>query len=154
MNKVLSFYGQAGKDNGVTVAFQKAGATAGGASTENGRTTVTLLLRNTLAGPNSRQNGASPDTEAAAQTAHEGEHGVQQQAHGMPMNKAQEKAGEVDAYTVQSYVIKGEQDNSAYWSVPAGGAIWSMQGGFNAAAVNDYANQSTAAWCHAGGKCK
>ena len=35
LNKVLSFYGAAGKDNGVTVGFQKAGAVIGGTSTEN-----------------------------------------------------------------------------------------------------------------------
>ena len=154
LNKVLGFYGQAGKDNGVTVGFQKTGVSAGGTSTENGRTTITLSLRSTLANPNSRQNGASPDTEAAAQAAHEGEHGVQQQNHGMPMNRGQEMAGEVDAYSVQSYVNKGEQDKSSYWSNPAGGAIWSMQGGFNAGAVNDYAKQSTDIWCQAGGNCK
>ncbi len=147
LNKVLKFYGKEGKDNGVTVTFQRGGAIAGGTVTENGHTTVSLSLKAVFSDPVFRQNGASADTEAAAQATHEGEHGVTQQEHGMPQNKAQEKAGELDAYTVQSYVNKGEQDNSAY-------GLWTVQGGFNPAAVNDYANQSTAAWCQEGGNCQ
>jgi hypothetical protein len=104
------------------------------------RTTVSLSLKEVTTDPVYKQNGASPKTEAAAQVAHEGEHGVQQQDHGMPQNKAQEKAGEVDSYTVQSYVNKGLQDNSEY-------GIWTIRGGFNPAAVNNYAKASTAAWC-------
>lgn len=154
LNKVLTFYGKAGNDNGVTVGFQKAGATMGGTKTVHGHTTITLSLRAVLSDPAMSQNGASPDTEAAAQAAHEGEHGVQQQDHGMPRGKAQEKAGEVDAYSVQSYVNKGEWDTSAYWSEKSNAAIWSTDGGYSAAAVNDYADQSTAAWCQAGGNCK
>jgi hypothetical protein len=72
----------------------------------------------------------------------------------MPQSKAQEKAGEVDAYRTQSYVNKGEQDDSAYFSHKANAAIWSSEGGYNANAVNDYANKSTAVWCQSGGNCQ
>jgi hypothetical protein len=154
LNKVVSFYGKEGKDNGVTVTFQKAGDTVGGTSTVDGRTTVTLSLKDALSNPVNSQKGASPDTQAAADVAHEGEHGVQQQAEGMPQNKAQEKAGEVDAYTVESYVNKGLQDDSSMWSPKAGAAIWSNKKGFSASAVDDFANQSTAVWCQAGGNCE
>jgi hypothetical protein len=156
LNKVLAFYGplqKAGHDNGVTVSSMKPNANdAGGTVTSGGRTTITIDFKGTLSDPHSSQNGASPDTELAAQVAHEGEHGVQDQASGGSTNiRSQIKADEVDAYKVQSYVNKGEMDNSSYWSKSAGAAIWSNGTGYSAAAVNDYANQSTRDDCASGG---
>jgi hypothetical protein len=62
----------------------------------------------------------------------------------MPQNRAQEKAGEVQAYTVDPYVNKGLWQNSAY-------GTWTIQSGFHADAVNQYAEDSTRLWCQVEG---
>jgi hypothetical protein len=85
-------------------------------------------------------NGGSPKAEKAATVAHEGEHGVQQKAGGMPGNNEQEFHGEQQAYTVQSDVNEGLNKTSAY-------GTWTPGGGFNQGAIDDYATRSTDMWC-------
>lgn len=136
LNKVLNFYGplqKAGKDNGVSVAFSDKGFAS--TSTENGRTTVTLNMGQMNKQFSNRNDGSSVDTEKAATVAHEGTHGVQQKATGMASSPAEEVRRERQAYTVQSYVNQGEQDDSAY-------GFWTNSGGFNGSAVNSYAQKS------------
>jgi hypothetical protein len=115
LQKVISFYGDAGKDNKVTVntGSGSSGTNNGGTSTANGRTTITLDLSHWDAkGANS--NGGTADTEKAGSVAHEGEHGVQQKTQGMPTSNDQEYKGEQQAFQVQSYVNQGLGVTSAY----------------------------------------
>jgi hypothetical protein len=147
LNKVLSFYGKEGKDNGVTVKFGSGATANAGTITENGRTTITLNLKTMDSSFSNRNDGSSVDTEKAGTVAHEGEHGVQQKDHGMPQNRAQELAGERDSFTIQSYVNQGLQDSSAY-------GIWTVQGGTDQKQIDSWAEKATDLWCQAGGNCK
>jgi len=137
---VLKFYGKAGKDNGVTVNTGSAAVGANGeTSTQNGKTTISLNLSN-WDSPQANLNGGSAEGEKAGTVAHEGEHGVQQKANGMPTSNQQEYSGEQQAYSVQSYVNKGLGDTSAY-------GVWTPQGGFSQGQVDFYATKSTQMWC-------
>lgn len=138
---VLKFYGTAGDHNGVTVNTGQAAAGAnGGTHTDaDGKTTISLNLGK-WDSPQANLNGGSARTEKAATVAHEGEHGVQQQAGGMPTSNEKEFSGEVEAYTVQSYVNQARGDNSAY-------GTWTSQGGFNQGMIDTYANKSTDKFC-------
>jgi len=146
LNKVLSLYGDAEKSQTdktkVVVGFAKGNAD-GGAVMQWGVVHVTLSFG--MAANNvSRSGVGSVDTEEAAQTTHEGEHGVQEQDHGNPLSRVQEQAGEHDAYKVQSFVNKGLEDDSPY-------GVWTQKGGYSDSQVNKYATGSTNGWCNAGG---
>ena len=141
LQKVIGFYGDAGKDNKVRIdaASGSSGKNNGGTSTSNGRTTITLDLSHWDA-KGAPLNGGSPDTEKAGTVAHEGEHGVQQKAHGMPTSNGQEFTGEQQAFQVQSYVNQGLGATSAY-------GLWTPTGGFNQQTVDSNATNATQIWC-------
>ena len=147
MKKVVKFYGREGKNNGVTVKIGNAGGANANTATRGGKTTITLDLTQMAAVFGHRSDGSNLSTETAATVAHEGQHGIDEKANGMPQNRAQEKAYEVKAFTTQSFVNHGLGVNSAY-------GVWTNVGGFNASAVDSSAETSTQSWCLAGGTCK
>jgi RHS repeat-associated protein len=133
LKDVVKFYGKAGKDNGVTVnTGTGSGAGLGKTATESGRTTISLNLSSLDSSP----NGGTPSTEKAAEVAHEGEHGVQQKANGMPATPDQTYKAEQQAYTAQSFVNKGLNTDSSW-------GVWTTSGGFNQNAVDETAADST-----------
>jgi len=138
---VLKFYGKWGQDNGVTVNTGVKGLTTeggvGNTVTENGKTTISL----NLGALDKTVNQGSPEVEKAATVVHEGEHGVQQQANGMPTTPEQRYAAEQQAYTVQSYVNKGLNSDSDR-------NLWTSSGGFNQNAVNENAADATRLGIH------
>jgi RHS repeat-associated protein len=133
---VISFYGEAGKDNGVTVNTGVQGLTSEGGVgktvTENGKTTISL----NMGALDKTVNQGSPEVEKSATVMHEGEHGVQNLANGSPTTPEQQYAAEQGAYTVQSYVNKGLSSDSDR-------NLWTSSGGFNQNAVNENAADST-----------
>jgi hypothetical protein len=140
LKAVVGFYGKAKADNGVTVNTGNAAAGAnGGTHTADGRTTISLQLSN-WDDPNANLNGGSAKAEKGATVAHEGEHGIQQKAAGMPGSPEQEFQGEQQAYKVQSDVNEGLNKKSAY-------GIWTKDGGFSQAKDDQYATRSTDMWC-------
>lgn len=133
---VLKFYGKWGKDNGVTVNTGVTSLAAQGGVgetvTENGKTTISL----NLGALDKTVNQGSPEVEKAATVVHEGEHGAQQQANGMPTTAGQQYAAEKQAYTVQSYVNQGLNTDSDR-------NLWTSSSGFSQNAVNQNAEGST-----------
>ena len=144
LQKVISFYGDAGKDNKVTVntGSGSSGTNNGGTSTANGRTTISIDLSHWDA-KGAPLNGGKADSEKASTVAHEGEHGVQQKAQGMPTTNDQEYKGEQQAFQVQSYVNQGLGATSAY-------GVWTPTGGYSQSAVNANAANATQIWCGCG----
>jgi RHS repeat-associated protein len=136
---IVSFYGKANDHNGVTVNTGNAatGANGGTHTDAEGHTSISLKLSNW---DNKGLSDASARTEKDATVAHEGEHGVQQQDHGMPHSAAAEYVGEVQAYAVQSYVNEARGVSSAY-------GIWTTNGGFDSGKDQSYADKSTQMWC-------
>jgi RHS repeat-associated protein len=136
---IVAFYGKAGDHNGVTVNTGNAsvGANGGTHTDADGKTTISLKLSNW------DSKGLSADsarTEKAATVAHEGEHGVQQQDHGMPHSAGSEYLGELQAYAIQGAVNEARGVDSAY-------GIWTQGGGFNEGQVQKYADKSTDMFC-------
>jgi hypothetical protein len=112
LGKVLAFYGKEGEDNGVTVDF---GHTEG----ENGETKTTdKTTEITFNVANIRKTGQYPGTTIRAETAsvvaHEGQHGVDGQIFGRPLNHAEWYVTEDNAFTTQSYVDEGLNKTSPY----------------------------------------
>ena len=141
LQKVISFYGEAGKDNKVTVntGSGSSGTNNGGTSTAKGRTTISLDLSHWDA-KGANLNGGTADTEKAGSVAHEGEHGVLQKAQGMPTTNDQEYKGEQQAFQVQSYVNQGLGVTSAYY-------VWTPSGGYSQSWDNASALNATQIWC-------
>jgi len=67
----------------------------GGTVTKDGRTTISLDLSRWDKG--APLNGGTADSEKAGTVAHEGEHGIQQKAQGMPTSNKQEHKTEQKA---------------------------------------------------------
>lgn len=112
LQKVLNFYGQEGEDNGVTVDFGNDPKIVGKTKTEGKTTEITFNVTNL------RSNGTYPGTsfraETAATIAHEGQHGVDGQFFGPPLNHAEWYLTENNAYTTESYVDEGMNVTSPY----------------------------------------
>jgi RHS repeat-associated protein len=136
---IVSFYGKAGDHNGVTVNTGDAavGANGGTHTDANGQTTISLKLSNW---DSKGLSDSSARTEKDATVAHEGEHGVQQQDHGMPHSAASEYLGELQAYSVQSSINEARGVSSAY-------GTWTTGGGFNEGKIQSYADKSTNMFC-------
>jgi hypothetical protein len=77
-----------------------------------------------------------------ALVAHEGEHGLDQRAKGMPTDRASEKAGEIRASTVQATVFQGLNSEYGVW-------LWTPDKGLQPNGIETSAEASTAHWCQA-----
>lgn len=135
LQKVFSFYGKAGVHNGVTVnaGAGTSGTNNGGTGTVNGKTTISLDLSH-WDSKDANLNGGTAEAEKAGTVIHEGEHGVQQKAVGMPKSNQQEFSGEQQAFQVQSYVNQG-------WGVTSAYGVWTPTGGFNQPATDAISRQ-------------
>jgi hypothetical protein len=89
---------------------------------------------------------SSPDAEKAATAAHEGEHGIQQRAEGMPHSLIGDFRDEFGAYHVQSYVNQGLGVDSVY-------GVWDKTSGWDANQAASYAYGEAVEYCKDGG-CK
>jgi hypothetical protein len=136
---ILAFYGKAGDHNGVTVNTGDAavGANGGTHTDADGKTTISLKLSNW------DSKGLTADSARAEKDAtvtHEGEHGVQQQDHGMPLSPQAEYLGELQAYGIQGDINQARGVDSAY-------GIWTQSDGFNGGQVQKFADKSTDLFC-------
>jgi uncharacterized protein RhaS with RHS repeats len=113
LNKVLKFYGNDGEKNGVSVAFSGNGTaneTMKGASI-----TITFNLEGLRSEFSGRGDGSKLNVEMGATAAHEGQHGLDDQARGRSPHGDQEFVQtERNAFRTQSYVNEGERVPSAY----------------------------------------
>lgn len=135
LQKVLAFYGNEGEDNGVTVDFGNNPKIVGQTKTTGKTTEITFNVANL------RSNGTYPGTsfraETAATAAHEGQHGVDGQFFGPPLNHAEWYLTENNAYTTESYVDEGMNVTSPY-------GLW-HSGWQESASTNDLRTRSAAA---------
>jgi RHS repeat-associated protein len=132
LKAVLKFYGKAGKDNGVLVhAGPGFAGTPGNTDFHAGTHTTEISFDFSKI---DLKGVGKIDTEIAAEVAHEGEHGVIENARGAkPIGRDQIFSEEKQAYGVQGLVNKGMQDDSPY-------GIWT-----NARGLSDQATR-LAAW--------
>lgn len=113
LDKVLTFYGDENKKNGVEINFNATNpGSFGNTSTENGVTTISFG-KNTFS--NLRQAGKGETV------AHEGTHGVDQKTHPMPKTFWQFYDTEYHPYQAESAVDKGlntpnETDKYPAWA--------------------------------------
>lgn len=112
LQKVLAFYGKEGEDNGVTVDFGNDPKIVGETNTVGKTTEITFNVANLRA--NGKYPGTSFKAETAATTAHEGQHGIDGQFFGRPINHAEWYVTENNAYTTESYVDQGLNVTSPY----------------------------------------
>ena len=120
VSKVLNFLGNAGQKNGVAIDFSDK-ISALGQTSVNGKTgDVTITLGSDYSKYyTSGYPGADAKGEQAGILAHEGQHGIDERAMGRDPKTAQEdRTTEHNAWSVQSYVSKGLNDNSVrgLWS--------------------------------------
>ncbi|HWX67833.1 MAG TPA: RHS repeat-associated core domain-containing protein [Rhodanobacter sp.] len=112
LNKVLAFYGKAEQKNGVNVGFGNAHDNNAETKTVGKETNITFNLANI------RDTGSNQGTTARAETAsafaHEGQHGIDGQFFGAPINKAEWRVTEKNAFMTQSYVDEGLNKTSPY----------------------------------------
>ncbi len=132
LKAVLKFYGKEGKNNGVLVHAGPGFAGTPG-NTDFHMDTHTTEISFDFSKIDLKGVGKI-DTEIAADVAHEGEHGVIENARGArPVGKDQIFSEEKQAYGAQGLVNKGMQDDSPY-------GIWT-----NARGLSDQATR-LAAW--------
>ena len=139
LNKVVSFYGAEGQDNGVNVTIKsgESGLTGGGASTHKGVTTISVEMR-TL---RSTTSASTLGPRLSGVMAHEGDHGIRQSDGGMPTTKDAAKALEVSAYGTEALLYRGLN------FVPAPHNLWSPARGISDEAIDKAADMSTRTWC-------
>ncbi len=141
LQKVVDFYGQEGKKNGVTVntGANLGGSAAGATKYENGGITISLNFGALKSMP---KNGDTESSENAAEAAHEGYHGEKRQstkANLVPGKDDLRYFGEEqDALVFQTNVNKALGTSSAW-------AIWTPgpDGGLRQGGVEDNAIEST-----------
>jgi len=135
LNGVLDFYGTACNKNGVTVGFGSADGNNAMTDTQGKSTDITLNLASI------RMTGSNPGTTGAAElasaVAHEGQHGIDGQFFGPPVNSAEWDVTENNAYTTQSYVDEGLDVTSPY-------GLWNK--GWNENSVTNGLRDSAAAY--------
>jgi RHS repeat-associated protein len=117
LNKIISFYGDEGSDNGVAVGFGNAGGNNGQTVTtvskdKATKTDITFNLASIKS--TGSHEGTTPMGELAATVIHEGQHGVDGRYFGPPANKAELLITEFNAYMSQSYVNQGLRSTSPY----------------------------------------
>jgi RHS repeat-associated protein len=145
LNTVSKFYGKPGQQNGVVIsASPSPSGGAGGATTSNGTTTVFVDLKTEKTVANGFR--ISLRAEIAGTLTHEGQHGVDQRDLGMPLNRVDEFASEMRAYSTEAYVFQGQ-------GVDAPLGLWTRATGLNLGLIRKAAEASTEMWCAAGGDC-
>jgi RHS repeat-associated protein len=111
IQKVLDFYGAAGKKNGVNVSFEtmKPGQTGSASMGKDGSINLKFdLTQINASGSHSTQPGASMFGERVATVVHEGTHGVDERRWGHnPTTDQQEDWTEHNAYRNESYSVTG-----------------------------------------------
>jgi RHS repeat-associated protein len=112
LQKVLAFYGKEGENNGVTVNFGSDPKIVGETNTVGKTTEITFNVANLRA--NGKYPGTSLRAEVAATAAHEGQHGIDGQFFGRPINHAEWYVTENNAYITESYVSEGLNATSPY----------------------------------------
>ncbi len=154
LDKVLKFYGDEGKENGVSVKFGDAGGAEAKADTKNGKTTITFDLQRMNQDFSNRGDGSNVESERAGTVAHEGTHGIDDTARGSnPRNRQEETSTEENAFGAQAYVNKGLGVNSAYglwdtgWAPPEANRLMQR-------AIDSNAQRATDFWCAQGGNCQ
>jgi RHS repeat-associated protein len=149
LTAVQNFYGAPDEKNGVTVQIGDKGSlpgSVGGTSTQGNETNIGIRA-DTIA------NGEGKDTQKfqdrfASTVAHEGQHGLDQRANGMPKNRADEKASEVRAYTSEAALFQGLNSGFGPW-------LWTPERGLQPGGIERSAENSTNLWCQSpGGNCK
>jgi hypothetical protein len=143
----VAFYGDANKDNGVMVIVGQAGGNEANTRTAGGITTITADLTKMATDFANRGDGSTVLAETSATFAHEGQHGIDQLAQGIPNSRNAEYNIEMNAFAAQGYVNLGLGVNSAY-------GIWTTQNGWSGQNVKSSAETATQAWCQAGGNCQ
>jgi hypothetical protein len=148
LEKVLSFYGDEGKKNGVNVAFGdlkgKAEANTSTSSILGFHKTTTITFDLNQMHHDFSAGSRNESAENAGTVGHERQHGVDQRASGMPHGLAGYTASEANAFATQSYVSQGLGVKSAYglwdpnWSPDA--AEKNRQDSINSNAVRDATN--------------
>lgn len=158
LNNALAFLGRPGQANGVrvTVGSGTIAGAAGGTSTTvhraavgpTGYTTQIGLNLTNIATALRGRNQPAFAPEVAGALAHEAGHGMhQRQIGGMPSNRQQALAGEVEAFTNNAAVYRGLNFESGW-------QVWTRANGFDPQAVQRAAEQATQDWCNAGGNCQ
>jgi len=149
LEKIIGFYGKERKDNGVTVKFGDAGGNNANTVTEHGKTTITFDLNEMHQTFSNRNDGSREQVEFAATAAHEGQHGIDDKAHGnSSWTETQEYTTEKNAFNAQSWVNKGLNANSAYtglWDVGWTTPYAQLERIFG---VQNWARKATAEWCN------
>jgi hypothetical protein len=93
----------------------------GNTGTTNGITTITLNMDD-ITDPNGDAAraaavfGGSMLAELSGIMTHEGTHGIQERAHGMPQSRSQEFGYELQAYRNQALLNMGLHNESSFWS--------------------------------------
>jgi hypothetical protein len=120
VSKVLNFLGKPGQKNGVAVNFSDKIAGLGQASINSKTGDVTITFGSTFSKYyTSGYPGADAKGEQAGMLMHEGQHGIDERALGHnPDTVQQDRWSEHNAWTVQSYISMGLNDNSVrgLWS--------------------------------------
>jgi RHS repeat-associated protein len=148
IQKVLDFYGEWGKDNGVHVSFEtmKPGQTGSAVMDKDGSINIKFDMKQINAsGDHSPVGGASRFGERVATVIHEGTHGEDERRWGHnPQSDKQEDWTEHNAYRNESYAVTG-----LGWSSANGQFYPGMSDKDREAAIDVDAKASDAA---AGGK--
>jgi RHS repeat-associated protein len=98
LGAVLRMYGKEGKANGVVVKSIDVGM----ASTETKGGTTTISVNVSEINRQADMRATSHDVAMGAQLSHEGQHGLDQRADGMPATKSEEMSGERRAATTEA----------------------------------------------------
>jgi len=144
LNKIVSFFGKPGEKNGVFVRVNMDSGLSKGAGGGTSTTIATIIGVRTS--DLTSRNDFNFQTEMTARMTHEGQHGIDQRIAGMPTNRAEEKLGEIRAFTSQSFINEAFAQSSPY-------GVWTAMGGFDRQAVEGYAEKATQNWCADGGPC-
>jgi RHS repeat-associated protein len=144
LEAVSKFYGDADTKNGVTVNVGTVKGAEATTFTKDGQTTITFDMKKMNA---DFSKSSSPDVEKTATAAHEGEHGLQQQAEGMPHSLIGDFRAEFGAFRVQSYVNEALGVNSVY-------GVWDKTLGWDANKAASYAYDEAVDYCSNKGVCK
>jgi hypothetical protein len=139
LQKILTFYGREGVDNGVTVRVGSSPGIVGGTSTVGDRTTVGIDL-NREAQDTGGRSSPTFGPEIASTLTHEGQHGMDQRREGMPSSRDMEKSSELRAARTEAAVWEGLKVDSLW-------GTWSQATGISVENIEREAEASTDFWC-------
>jgi hypothetical protein len=144
LTTISNLYGRPGETNGTVVKVTDLKASIAGNAETHGigpfKTTTIQVNREEIAA-NANSDGSVEGRVALAETvAHEGSHGVDQRADGMPVTVRYFMATESRAYRTEGFVDMA-------FGVNGSNGIWTLLGGFNTKAIEQGAESSVREVC-------